>query len=47
MTDLAAAAKLLVRPESIRLKAVGPQNRDALDGHEGRVVTSVFFGDTV
>ncbi|AQP44488.1 ABC transporter ATP-binding protein [Tessaracoccus flavus] len=46
----AASAKdvvLLVRPESLRLVSVGSHGAGDLDGHEGRVVTSVFFGDTV
>lgn len=38
---------LLVRPESIRLHSVDARSAAELDGHEGRVVTSVFFGDTV
>ncbi|MDO5678371.1 MAG: TOBE domain-containing protein, partial [Propionibacteriaceae bacterium] len=47
--DAAAASDvvLLVRPESIRLAPVDARTRAELDGHEGRVVTSVFFGDTV
>lgn len=47
--DASAASDvvLLVRPESIRLAAVDARTRQELDGHEGRVVTSVFYGDTV
>lgn len=47
--DAAGAADvvLLVRPESIRLVGVDQADSEAVAGHAGRVVTSVFFGDTV
>lgn len=38
---------LLVRPESVRLTSVADRGDKPLSGGEGRVVTSVFFGDTV
>lgn len=46
----AAGAKdvvLLVRPESIRLAALDDRSGADLDGHAGRVTTSVFYGDNV
>ncbi|MEO7588897.1 MAG: ABC transporter ATP-binding protein [Arachnia sp.] len=38
---------LLLRPESIRLRAVNARAGDRLGGHEGRVLFSVFYGDHV
>ncbi|RMB60027.1 ABC transporter ATP-binding protein [Tessaracoccus antarcticus] len=38
---------LLLRPESIRLKAVDTRAGGGLGGHEGRVLFSVFYGDHV
>ncbi len=47
--DAAAAEDvvLLVRPESIRLSSVERRSGEGLDGHAGRVLFSVFYGDHV
>lgn len=38
---------LLLRPESIRLSGVERRAAEGLDGHQGRVLSSVFYGDHV
>ncbi|MGV8845458.1 ABC transporter ATP-binding protein [Tessaracoccus sp.] len=47
--DAASSADvvLLLRPESIRLRGVDRRAGEELDGHEGRVLFSVFYGDHV